>query len=64
VPKDGKNAEQWSSSSRFAVFVETAALNGAVLAEYCRKKRLLVEQIELWKLAPCFIARKSPQREK
>jgi hypothetical protein len=34
------------------------------LAEYCRKKRLLVEQIELWKLAPCFIARKSPQREK
>jgi hypothetical protein len=52
VLKDVENAKQWSSSSMFAIFIVTAALSGAVLAEYCRKKRLLVEQIELWKLTP------------
>jgi transposase len=51
VPGDGKNAEEWSSSNKFAVVIETAALNGAELAEYCRKKGLLAEQIELWKQA-------------
>jgi transposase-like protein len=51
VPGDRKNPEQWSSSSKFAVVIETAALNGAELAEYCRKKGLLVEQIVLWKQA-------------
>jgi hypothetical protein len=52
VLKDLENAKQWSSSSMFDIFIVTAALSGAVLAEYCRKKRLLVEQIEMWKLTP------------
>ncbi len=51
VPGDGKNAESWSSSDKFAVVLETAALNEAELAEYCRKKGLYAEQISMWKLA-------------
>lgn len=51
VPGDGKNAEQWSSVDKFAVVLETAALNTAELAEYCRKKGLFAEQIEQWKHA-------------
>ncbi len=37
VPGDGKNAEEWSSENKFAVVLETASLNQAELAEYCRK---------------------------
>ena len=31
--------------------IETAALNEAELAEYCRRKGLFVEQIQAWKVA-------------
>ena len=41
VPGDGRNPENWSSEDKFAVVLETAALNEAELAEYCRKKGLL-----------------------
>jgi transposase len=51
VPGDGKNAENWSSSDKFAVVLESAALNEAELAEYCRKKGLFSEQISAWKQA-------------
>jgi transposase len=51
VPGDGKNAENWSSSDKFSVVLETAALNEAELAEYCRKKGLFTEQISAWKQA-------------
>ena len=37
---DGKNPEVWSSEDKFAVVLETAALNAAELAEYCRRKGL------------------------
>lgn len=50
VPGDGKNAEQWSSEDKFAVVLETAALNAAELAEYCRCKGLYVEQIAAWRM--------------
>lgn len=46
---DGKNAADWSSQDKFAVVVETAALNGAQLSEYCRRKGLFPEQIEAWR---------------
>lgn len=51
VPGDGKNPEGWSSSAKFAVVLETAALNEAQLAEYCRKKGLYVEQVKAWRAA-------------
>jgi transposase-like protein len=51
VPGDGKNAEDWSSDDKFAVVLETASMNAAELAEYCRKKGLYVTQVEKWKQA-------------
>jgi transposase len=49
VPGDGKNPENWSAQDKFAVVVETAALNAAELAEYCRKKGFFAEQIAVWR---------------
>jgi transposase-like protein len=49
VPADPKNPESWSGESKLAVVIETAALNEAALAEYCRKKGLYVEQIQRWR---------------
>ena len=51
VPGDGKNAENWSASDKFSVVLETAAMNEAELAEYCRSKGLYVDQIAVWKQA-------------
>ncbi len=49
VPGDGKNPDQWTPENKFAVIIETAALNKAEIAEYCRKKGLFSEQIQQWK---------------
>ena len=62
VPGDGKNAEKWSSSDKFAVVLETAAMNNAELGEYCRKKGLYVEQIAQWKES-CMNANASTQEQ-
>jgi len=51
VPGDGKNSEQWSSANKFSVVLETASLNQAELAEYCRNKGLYAEQIAAWRSA-------------
>lgn len=51
VPGDGKNSEQWSSEDKFAVVLETAAMNAAELSEYCRRKGLYAEQIAAWRQA-------------
>ncbi len=46
----GKNTSQeWSSEDKFMVVLETAKLNQAELATYCRQKGLYTEQIEAWK---------------
>jgi len=49
VPGDGRNPENWSPEDKFAVVLETAAMNEAELSEYCRKKGLFAEQIAHWK---------------
>ncbi len=49
VPGDGKNPESWSPEDKLAVVIETAALNEAELAEYCRRKGLFAEQVVAWK---------------
>lgn len=46
-----KNSDQWTPENQLAVIIETAALNEAELAEYCRKKGLFAEQIQHWKAA-------------
>jgi transposase-like protein len=51
VPGDGKNPEGWASEDKFAVVLETAALNAAELAEYCRRRGLYAEQIAAWREA-------------
>lgn len=51
----GSHARRWKKCRRlvfadkFAVVLETAALNGAQLSEYCRRKGLFAEQIEAWR---------------
>lgn len=55
VPEPSKNVETWSSAEKFAVVLETAAFNEAELAEFCRSRGLLVEQIAAWKQA-CMAA--------
>lgn len=49
TPGDGQRAEQWNSEDKFLIVMETFAMNGAELAEYCRKKGLYKEQIEAWR---------------
>ena len=49
VPGDGRNPEGWSPEDKFSVVLETAALNEAEVAEYCRKTGLYTEQVLAWK---------------
>lgn len=44
-PADG---ERWSAKEKFAMVVETAALNEAERGEYCRKRGLYPEQLQAW----------------
>ena len=50
VPGSGKKSEDWTSEDKFAVVLETASLNAAELAEYCRRKGLFAAQIAAWRL--------------
>jgi transposase-like protein len=41
----------WASRDKFAAVLETAALNEADLAEYCRQRGVFPEQIKTWRMA-------------
>lgn len=43
--------QAWSSAQKFAIVLESAALNATELAEFCRQRGLLVEQVAEWKQA-------------
>jgi len=49
APGDGRNAENWRGSAKFAVVLETAALAEAELGEYCRARGLFPEQVRSWR---------------
>lgn len=49
VHKSKKHPEQIASARKFAIVLETVALNAAELAEYCRKKGLYPEQVKTWR---------------
>ena len=52
VPGSRTNdAEQWSNEAKFAVVLETQAMNGAEKSAYCREKGLYPEQVERWRSA-------------
>jgi transposase-like protein len=51
LPDAEREPEGWSSRDKFAAVLETAALNEAELAEYCRKRGLYPEQVRAWREA-------------
>ena len=51
LPDADASPEGWSSRDKFAAVLETAALNEADLAEYCRKHGLYPAQIAAWRSA-------------
>ena len=52
VPGSRSNtADEWSAEAKFAVVVETQAMNEAEKSAYCREKGLYPQQIELWRKA-------------
>ena len=51
LPDADAGREGWSSRDKFAAVLETAALNEADLAEYCRKRGLYPAQIAAWRMA-------------
>ncbi len=51
LPDADAGPEGWSSRHKFAAVLETAALNEADVAEYCRKCGLYPAQIATWRAA-------------
>ncbi|WP_066601456.1 transposase [Celeribacter halophilus] len=51
LPDGQSGPKGWTARDKFAVVVETAALNEAELSEYCRKRGLYPEQIQTWRAA-------------
>jgi len=54
VPVPGSrsnNTEEWSAEAKFAVVLETQAMNEVERSTYCREKGLYLEQIERWRQA-------------
>lgn len=49
VPGNDQEVERWSTQDKFSIVLETAPLNEAEMAEYCRKKGLYVEQVQAWR---------------
>lgn len=49
--KSKQHPEPIAPARKFAIVLETAALNAAELAEYCRRHGLYPEQIETWRTA-------------
>ena len=51
LPAANAGPEGWTSRDKFAAVIETAALNEADLAAYCRQRGLYAEQIQTWRTA-------------
>ena len=50
-PNAGTEAEGWSARDKFAAVLETASMNEAERAEYCRKRGLFPQQLVAWRQA-------------
>jgi len=51
LPDSGTGPEGWRGREKLAAVVETAGLNEAERAEYCRKRGLYPEQLLAWRMA-------------
>jgi len=49
MPSSNHTPDNWSSDTKLATVIETAALSESELSEYCRNKGLYVEQIKAWR---------------
>ncbi len=49
APGNNQNAQRWSSQDKFLIVIETAGMNEAEIAEYCRQKGIFLEEIKSWK---------------
>ena len=49
MPGHNKTPDDWTSETKLATVIETAALSESELSEYCRSKGLYVEQIKAWR---------------
>lgn len=49
MPDGDSTPKGWVSADKFAAVVETAAMNEAMLAAYCRERGLYPEQIQEWR---------------
>ena len=55
LPNADAGPEGWTSRDKFAAVLESAAMNEADLADYCRRRGLFPEQIKAWRMA-CELA--------
>jgi transposase-like protein len=55
MPDGDQSPAGWSAADKFAAVVETAALNEAELAAYCRERGLYPQQVRHWREA-CELA--------
>ena len=51
LPSSQEGPEGWSARDKFNAVIESAGLNEAELAEYCRKKGIYPEQLSQWRMA-------------
>ena len=49
MPDSDKSTSSWNSKDKFAAVMETAAMNQAEVAAYCREKGLYPEQLVQWR---------------
>ena len=49
MSEHNKTPDDWTSDTKLATVIETAALSESELSEYCRNKGLYVEQIKAWR---------------
>jgi transposase-like protein len=49
LPDADAGPSNWTSRDKVAAVLETAAMNEADLAEYCRERGLFAEQIKAWR---------------
>jgi len=47
---DGKQSDQWSSTNKFRIVLETAPLSEVEMSAYCRTKGIYPEQVAQWRL--------------
>ena len=51
MPDSDHSPNNWTSRDKFAVVLETAAMNGAGIAAYCLEKGIFPEQLTQWRAA-------------